>query len=1229
MATKIFYDENGHAFEAEVYTVPESPKSTVVQTANKPVDQKVITENKESESRTPQNMGIPKQATGTSTKNQGFMTLMSHYTDKEVQLIKDEDKVAQETLKSAQDNQAKSDVAVGFVSEVRSQTTKEGMADVQVRVEEAFNNGTITQKDRNSLLEATTATTLQDQEKALHAVVNRSEEAKTDVKNAAQDAEEARRMRETVGEHNEILSPIPDPTPATSGDTQQQNQQPEPVEYWVPVTTDSSKEDKSKPAEVFATPAIDDGADEVPVTSSQYLKYLQNPQLMTDRYGGNFARSDVGSTYLSGLKPSEQNKAVTTMSEIMKDENQCTLVSNPGEPPNPGDYVMKTNTNGVTSTYYINPKTEDGKNLLKDMHSKNLVTGGPTGSTSTSASSGAGQTSGTTGSDSTQLGKANEEPKSKTFNEETYKKNEQLLTIGHFSDIPYFRVNGYSKLKFPNVWDTGRYHIPIMGLPPTRIQKRPEDPIPMVSRNAFDLVGNGVNNLLPEMYVYDEDAQLNNSFLKLTIHPIDVEFLNGANGDKEYKNKRYNAKGGDDNSQNQYAYKDRSVVIWDVEYNFAVQVKENNITINHTNNYKASSLEGMASSFEGSGTVSELVRNYGGLSHVIGGASQSSKTMGAMLNKVGGASQAEVNKLINALQRGATDSDVGFSPEQQALANQLVSDLGTMGKELVNVFSGARIDMPDVWTSSSTGVQYQVTIELRTMCPDPLDIQYHKDILIPLYILYTLALPQDTGKVTYKTPPYIYCNLDKFFKIKLGAIINMTVDLHLDEVNFRRAPRHVTVSLTIRDLYSVMKQDVWDEHNKKIDSENGDTTDKDEFINNFVKYAEDLHDSKKVVTNEPYYLTEFARIPAYLMALEDYKKEQQKKLAEKQNKASVNSQKGSKLGLKGVSADVSKVAQSINAAADKVVQVKDGNFITSIGNAITSVTKGVKNIIAGTQKALPQVRNLINTGKMVMTSVNGLKSAVKLIGQTANLDGILNGQFASSVGFAFSNIANATDVVEKISNGCLSGKGSKSVVNAVGQIPQEVLTTDVANCITDTGSLNLSDQIRNSACSMYALANMFGSTYANVIGLKNLGSSGGDIFDKAQSLFENLGGIANGVDSFMIGQSVGSTPSGIIVDPVMQKYVTAMTRGMIDKGITTANNVSSNTKLQKEINNVSQIGTRIITDPEKVKEVTAIFESANEKAFQAEVNAIKKTNGVSDQVAKGIATARMFINQNL
>ena len=991
-------------------------------------------------------------------------------------------------------------------------------------------------------------------------------------------------------------------------------------QYMKTITKDSSDSDKKVPS------PVDDVAGEgkTKVNSAQYLQYLQNPEKYTDKWGGDFARSDIGTKYLSPMKPSDQCKATTTMAGMLNDQPRKSYPLKDGEDPAVGHYVLETTTKNdkgedIKTRMGLNPETPEEKELCKDMRNKNLLTGGPMGSAQSGQIPGNANAAANNTSPNTPQP---EPPKSKTFSEDKYQEHntkKDLLKIGHFDDIPYFRVNGYSKLKFPNVW-AGRYRIPIMGLPPMRVYKKPEEPIPLISTNAFDLISVPIDEQLPESYVYNEDEQLMKSFLTLTIHPIDVEFLNGANGDKEYYNDRYKAKGNDQN--NQYKHDStRSVVVWDVDYKFAVQVDENNISISHNNNYDASTFENQANRFINS--FNGVAREAGGLLNVSGGYSQLSKGGGALLNKWGGQAQQGLNDMIGGLEK-TMDRVEGLD---QDLARDFISDLKSLGNTVVNGLAGGRVDLPDIWVDSKTNISYTVKIELRTMCPNPLDIQYHKDILIPLYILYTLALPQDVGKIGYKTPPYIYCNLDKFFKIKLGAITSMNVDLNLKEVNFRRAPRHVTVTLTIRDLYSVMKQDVFDEHNVKIESDNGDTTDKDEFINNFVKYAEDL--SNKPIVNEPYYLTEFAKIPAYLDAMEIYKKNYLARIMNQIAASGINSlSKEDKKNLANMNINLEKLAQPAKEGAEKTVQLNGSNFITSIGNVITGVTKGVKNVIAGVQKAIQPVRGLINTGKLVMNSVNGLKSAVKLVGQTANLDDILNGKFASSVGFAFSNFANATDVVQKISNGCLSGKGLTGIVNVVGQIPQAVLTNNIANCITNTGSINLSDQVRDSACSMYALANMFGSTYANVVGLKNLGSSGGDIFDKAQSLFENIGGIVNGVDSFAIGQSAGNT-TGVYVDPMIVRYVNSMTKGMIDKGLITANNVSSNTKLQKTINEVSQIGTGIITNPDEVKGITAIFESANEKAFQAEVNAIKKMNGVSEQVAKGIATAKMFINQDL
>ena len=936
-----------------------------------------------------------------------------------------------------------------------------------------------------------------------------------------------------------------------------------------------------------------------------YTSYLQN--YYPTEIGKQFAKSEAGSNYLKQLEPAKQKETTDVVSGMLSDPQKSYATDATGRIPD-GHYKIALDNNSVKG---VDPSKLDSKEKEKlgELEKAGIAKKYPPSDT-------ANNSNGNNSPNNTDLKKPESrvadltQEDLKDYNDASKKEGKLIIAD---KEVPYIKVNGYNKIRFPEV-DKGRYAIPIMGLPPTRIRR--SEQTPLVSKNAFDMITPGVNEVLPEMYVYDEDEQLKRSFLKLNITPLDVEFVNGVNGKVRDKKEKENM-----------LSTNKSIAL-NVSYNFAVQAT-GNLSFNHSNTYNASSSEKwLGGLFD---TVSGISRELGGLTNVTGGYFGSGgKALSGFGHQIIGNAEQGLSEILESLKGDPSNKNSVYNTNPEAKG--FVDVLTKVGKTTLNNLTGARLDIPDVWVDSSTNIQHQFKIDLRTLNPDPESDQYFKDIILPLYILLTLALPTEADGISYKTPPYIKCTLDQFVKIKLGAITNISWNIPLDEVNFRRAPRHVEVNLTIRDLYSVMKQEAYDINNNRMvnkDTENMDITTKKEFVENFVKYSKETGGSSKPTTNEPYYLTEFAKIPAYLSALEDYKKNYQNKVAEKLNKASVNAQIGSKLGLKGLSADISKVAQSIKAGADKVVQVKNGNFITSIGNAITSVTKGVKNIIAGAQKAIQPVRNLINTGKLVMNSVNGLKSAVKLIGQTANLDSILNGQFASSVGFAFSNIANATDVVQRISNGCLGGRGLPGIVNAIGQIPQAVLTNNISNCITDTGSINLSDQIRNSACSMYALANMFGSTYANVVGLKNLGSSGGDIFDKAQSLFENLGGIANGVDSFMIGQSVGSTPSGIVVDPVMQKYVTAMTRGMIDKGITTANNVSSNTKLQKEINDVSQIGTRIITDPEEVKEITAIFESANEKAFQAEVNAIKKMNGVSDQVAKGMATAKMFINQDL
>ena len=910
-----------------------------------------------------------------------------------------------------------------------------------------------------------------------------------------------------------------------------------------------------------------------------FLKYLENPNFYTNSAGRIFVDSSNSHEVLAKLNddPQKQKEYVQTAQDILGDTSKSYEID-PNNPKfkSPNDKVLTLGNRkfGLPSDA---PYTDNEKKVLSEWEDQHgLITS---------------QSKPDAAENKVDVKPPEEKVKEEPIVPDDYTQKDDLQVANH-KDIPYFRVNGYNKIRFPNTWRDSPYHIDIMGLPPMRVHK--EQTVPLVSKNAFDLVTTSPLELVPEMYMYDEDEQLKKSFLKLTIHPIDIEFLYGANGELRTEEERTKM-------QNSEKYNNRSMVIEEVTYNFAVQAK-NNVSFNHSNQYQASGFEStLGNAFS---SIGNAFSEFSALSNVGGGAGSGTKgafnALAGFGNRAGSVAQQAIRESMDTLQKTINSS---FTDENDKLAaDQIVGALGKFGELTIGKLSGSRIDLPDIWTSSQTNISHQFTIELMTMNPDPLSIQYCKDILLPLYILMTLAMPADVDGILYKTPPYIYCSLDEFIKIKLGAITNISIDPHIERVNFKRAPTHVTVQLTIRDLYSVMKQKTYDKSNKVIGEENGDTTDKDEFIHNFVKYAEYNHAGKEPTTNEAYYLTEFSRIPAYMAALENYKQEQAAKREEQQQAASENAQAGAKQDTKSVSADTSKTAQAAKEGADKNVQLaKDGkktNFITSIGNAITGVTKGIKNVVAGVNNAIAPVRNLINTGKLVMNSVNGLKSSIKLIGQTANLEGILNGQFASSVGFAFSNIANATDVATAISNSCVGGNSLKTILNNLGNVPQQILTNNIANCISDNGNVTLSNQIRDAAASMYGMANMFGSIYPNITGLKNLNSRGSDIASQLSVLFDNLGGIGNGINSLATGYSVGSTSaSNVVSNPLLSAYVSSLTKAMVNKGMITANEAASNTNTQEKIQETAQTAINQMTLPVKV-----VYDSDGNASLESTTN---------------------------
>lgn len=156
------------------------------------------------------------------------------------------------------------------------------------------------------------------------------------------------------------------------------------------------------------------------------------------------------------------------------------------------------------------------------------------------------------------------------------------------------------------------------------------------------------------------------------------------------------------------------------------------------------------------------------------------------------------------------------------LKDETVNAVGNVMKMFTDVLTkGCRIDIPDIWKSSSGGVTANVKIRLRCRYagsynhPSEAEEDFKNQILIPLQILLLLACPirlsdGDTngGGVTYENPPYLEVSIDKIFESKCCAIKNMSVSFdYLKESYCTGRPMAVDVSLTIQDMYKVVVMD--------------------------------------------------------------------------------------------------------------------------------------------------------------------------------------------------------------------------------------------------------------------------------------------------------------------------------------------------------------------------------------------------------------------------------------
>ena len=674
----------------------------------------------------------------------------------------------------------------------------------------------------------------------------------------------------------------------------------------------------------------------------------------------------------------------------------------------------------------------------------------------------------TTNQDSIKPELGYDEKKKKLENEgiKEYKKNEKLIIAGH--EVPYVKVNGSNKIRFPK-------YDKVMGLPPMVITKTDtNNTTDIFNVNIIDDDGLGLNEA-KEYFLYNIDDMLENSFPILTIRPLDCENLMGTNGkltkdktthDKMKREKRYN-------------------IVDGVIYKFAVTT-QNSISYNHQNNFAQSSTEssGLVSSLNGMGKfTSDLVgtaQNSAGFGYnnMIGDLT------GMGLN-LGGDVDEAVRQFIKS-----GNSAAGSLGEIGSKMGKTVADVANL---VTSVVGGGRIDFPDVWQDSQTNFQTTFTIELRSLNPDPSSEQYFHDIILPLYILLTISLPTEGNVFSYKTPPLITCSLDdSFMEILLGAVTQISWTFDTKEINFKKVPWHCQVNITIRDLYSVMSQATYTTKNEQyVKESNREIMTKEKYFQNFIKTKD------KKVPNEKYYLTEFAKIPAYLAALEKMQADEAKAAEDAKKDSTAN---GSGAVTKGDTGKVNHDGTKSGAetgTAEKAAEIKTDpktgkkSLVQSIGGFVTGITKNIKNVVADVKKAIQPVRQLINTGKTVLQTAYNLKTSIKMVGETANLTGILNGSFAASTRLAFDNLGKAGNVLSKLSGGAL-GPAMKSVgtiCNTLSDIGRSALTLDLPSCVGKDGkTVSLKDQINVASSTVGATLGMVRNIANTVQAAKQIGA---------------------------------------------------------------------------------------------------------------------------------------------
>ena len=136
------------------------------------------------------------------------------------------------------------------------------------------------------------------------------------------------------------------------------------------------------------------------------------------------------------------------------------------------------------------------------------------------------------------------------------------------------------------------------------------------------------------------------------------------------------------------------------------------------------------------------------------------------------------------------------------LANGVDGLINRFSGTFTSVASGANVLFPEIWQDSSFRAGY--SLEFRFYSPYGDKESIFQNIYVPLFCLLAMALPRQSGKQGYTSPPLVQCWSKGWFTCNCGMVDSIDIKKGGSsggEFNSSSLPTEITVTMSIKDLY--------------------------------------------------------------------------------------------------------------------------------------------------------------------------------------------------------------------------------------------------------------------------------------------------------------------------------------------------------------------------------------------------------------------------------------------